>query len=374
MPVLGICYGMQLMTDVLGGEVRRSGHREFGHALVTVERQRRGADAVPRDPRRAARLGEPRRRRGGGAAGLRRRGDERHRADRRDGSAGPLALRAAVSSRGRAHRPRPRDPAELRVRRLRLHRRLDDRLVHRGSDRAHPAQVGAGKVVCGLSGGVDSTVAAMLIHRAIGDRLTCIFVDNGLLRSRRGEPDQEALHREAAAAARLRGRQRPLPRAARRRHRSRAEAEDHRRHVHRRVRAAREGAGRVRLPRTGHALSGRDRVGRRPRAGRRHQEPSQRRRAARAHALQAGRAAARSVQGRSAARRARPRARQGVRRAAAVPGSRPRRARRRRADEGAARPAAAGRQDRRGGDPRRPAGTSGSGRASPCCCRCRASA
>jgi GMP synthase (glutamine-hydrolysing) len=43
-------------------------------------------------------------------------------------------------------------------------------------------QVGRGKVVCGLSGGVDSTVAAMLIHRAIGDRLTCIFVDNGLLR------------------------------------------------------------------------------------------------------------------------------------------------------------------------------------------------
>jgi GMP synthase (glutamine-hydrolysing) len=43
-------------------------------------------------------------------------------------------------------------------------------------------QVGTGKVVCGLSGGVDSTVAAMLMHRAVGDRLTCIFVDNGLLR------------------------------------------------------------------------------------------------------------------------------------------------------------------------------------------------
>ena len=44
------------------------------------------------------------------------------------------------------------------------------------------AQVGDGRVVCGLSGGVDSTVAASIIHRAIGDRLQCIFVDNGLLR------------------------------------------------------------------------------------------------------------------------------------------------------------------------------------------------
>ena len=44
-------------------------------------------------------------------------------------------------------------------------------------------QVGAaGRVVCGLSGGVDSTVAALLVHRAVGDRLKCIFVDNGLLR------------------------------------------------------------------------------------------------------------------------------------------------------------------------------------------------
>src|SRR5205814_4731001 len=49
---------------------------------------------------------------------------------------------------------------------------------------------GEGRVICGLSGGVDSSVAAALIHRAIGDRLTCIFVDNGLLR--RGEREQVA--------------------------------------------------------------------------------------------------------------------------------------------------------------------------------------
>ncbi len=47
-------------------------------------------------------------------------------------------------------------------------------------------QVGDGLVICGLSGGVDSAVAALLIHEAIGDQLTCIFVDHGLLRQKRG--------------------------------------------------------------------------------------------------------------------------------------------------------------------------------------------
>ncbi len=49
-------------------------------------------------------------------------------------------------------------------------------------------QVGDGKVICGQSGGVDSSVAAVLIHEAIGDQLTCVFVDHGLLRA--GEADE----------------------------------------------------------------------------------------------------------------------------------------------------------------------------------------
>ena len=49
------------------------------------------------------------------------------------------------------------------------------------------AQVGEGRVICGLSGGVDSSVAAVLIHEAIGDQLTCVFVDTGLLRLNEAE-------------------------------------------------------------------------------------------------------------------------------------------------------------------------------------------
>jgi GMP synthase (glutamine-hydrolysing) len=57
-------------------------------------------------------------------------------------------------------------------------------------------QIGAGRVICGLSGGVDSSVAASLVHRAVGDRLTCIFVDNGLLRARESV-QVEAVFRDA---------------------------------------------------------------------------------------------------------------------------------------------------------------------------------
>ena len=182
-PVLGICYGMQLMTDVLGGEVRRSGHREFGHALVHV-----ASNGGP-GPRLFAQL----------PAELRvwaSHGD--------DVAAVPPGF--SVSATSTTTPIAAMEAPDRSLYALLFH----PEVVHtdHGSDILRNfasnvcgctgdwtiasfieeaterirRQVGAGKVVCGLSGGVDSTVAALLIHRAIGDRLTCIFVDNGLLR------------------------------------------------------------------------------------------------------------------------------------------------------------------------------------------------
>ena len=227
-------------------------------------------------------------------------------------------------------------------------------------------------MVCGLSGGVDSTVAAVLIHRAIGDRLTCIFVDNGVMRQDEAAADSTRFERLKLPLCSPTPR--PVPRAAGRHHRSGAEAQDHRRDVHRRVRGRGGEARVVRLPGTGHAVSGRDRkrLGDRPVA--RDQEPSQRRRPAGTDAVQAGRAAAHAVQGRS------PRGRQGagpgrrVRVAAAVPGPRARGADPRRGERVAAQsgPPRRSHRLRRSEDAR--AGTARCGSRSRCCCRCRASA
>ena len=153
------------------------------------------------------------------------------------------------------------------------------------------------------------------------------------------------------------------------------QAQDHRRHLHRRVRGGGEEDRRRRFPGPGHALSRRDRerlVHRRPE--RHHQVAPQCRRPARAHAHEAGRAAARAVQGRGA--RARPRARpaRGIGRPPSVPGPgprhpHPRRRSRARSSTSCARPTRS--ISRRSATP---ASTTRSGRPSPCCCRCAPSA
>jgi GMP synthase (glutamine-hydrolysing) len=182
-PVLGICYGMQLLTDMLGGNVRRSGQREFGHAHVQVLEERpapRLFEGLPAAFRVWASHGD-------------------------DVSAVPPGFRLAATS---ATAPiAAMEAPERALYGLLFHPEVVHTehgaeilrrfafdvcgcsgdwtiasFIEEATARVR-AQVGeAGKVVCGLSGGVDSTVAALLIHRAIGDRLTCIFVDNGLLR------------------------------------------------------------------------------------------------------------------------------------------------------------------------------------------------
>ena len=100
-----------------------------------------------------------------------------------------------VPPRGRPHAPRPRRPAQLRHRHRRRPAHLDaanfvDATVAgiRARVDAHAAATGSdGLVICALSGGVDSAVAAALVHRAVGDRLTCIYVDHGLMRKKESE-------------------------------------------------------------------------------------------------------------------------------------------------------------------------------------------
>ena len=134
-PVLGICYGMQLMTDALGGEVAPAPHREFGLATITIEPDAPLFASVPTELRVWASHGDFVKTAPPGFAVTATSANAPVAA-----MAAPdrAALRAAVPSGGRAHRSRPRHPPQLRVRHLRLHRRLDDGVVRRGGDRADP--------------------------------------------------------------------------------------------------------------------------------------------------------------------------------------------------------------------------------------------
>jgi len=179
MPVLGICYGMQLMAHSLGGKVAPAPQREFGHAVVTVTQPTTLFADIPAELRVWASHG--------------------------DFVAAPPAGFSVVATSANAPIAAMANPQRA------LHAILfHPEVVHteRGleilrnfaygvcgctgdwtmasfveeSTAKVRAQVGDGRVVCALSGGVDSTVAALIAHRAIGDRLTCIFVDNGVLR------------------------------------------------------------------------------------------------------------------------------------------------------------------------------------------------
>ena len=215
------------------------------------------------------------------------------------------------------------------------------------------AQVGSERVLCALSGGVDSAVAALLVHKAVGDQLVCVFVDHGFLRKDEAVQVVETFEGHFHVPLVHVSRGGAVPRAARRRLRPRAEAQGDRRGVHPRLRGGVDAARRDPAPRPGHALLGRDRVGRR-RLGRcDDQVAPQRRRPARGHGDGAGRAAAPALQGRGAARGRGARAAGADGLAPAVPGAGPRDPDHRRGDARAARDPARGRRDPAGGGPAR---------------------
>jgi GMP synthase (glutamine-hydrolysing) len=183
-PVLGICYGMQLVALSLGGRVEGAEVGEFGRSKLTVREPGRLLAGLPEE--QSCWMS--------------------HRDTVFEAPRGFTALASSTASPVAAF-----ESTERRIYGIQFH----PEVVHTpygqdilktflrdvcGCDMAWSAasiveeqiariraQVGTGKVICGLSGGVDSSVAALLVHRAVGDQLTCVFVDHGLMRKNEGE-------------------------------------------------------------------------------------------------------------------------------------------------------------------------------------------
>jgi GMP synthase (glutamine-hydrolysing) len=192
-PVLGICYGMQTMAQQLGGRVAPSTEREFGYAEVTVTGACRLLDHI--EDRRTA----------GGRSVLDVWMSHGDRVDALPEGFVPTAATenipyAAMSDeRRRFYGVQFHPEVTHTTQGVRLLERFVreicgcdalwsvGNIIEDAIERVR-GQVGAGKVLLGLSGGVDSSVVAALLHRAIGEQLVCVFVDHGLLRL--GEGDQ----------------------------------------------------------------------------------------------------------------------------------------------------------------------------------------
>ena len=179
-PVLGICYGMQAMTAALGGSVGHAPEREFGHAAVTVRESGGIFAGVPDEIRVWASHGDVVGEVPPGFSIV------------ATSANAPVAAMADSTRRLYALLFHPEVAHTEHGARILANFASGvcgcagdwtmASFVEEATARIR-RQVGtSGRVVCGLSGGVDSTVAALLVHRAVGDRLTCIFVDNGLLR------------------------------------------------------------------------------------------------------------------------------------------------------------------------------------------------
>ena len=189
-PVLGICYGMQLLAHTFGGTVERGESAEYGRAVVDVDGgrlfSRCGGDkkldvwmshwdevkALPAGFRVTARSES------GAMAGF----------ESEDGMVTALQFHPEV-----AHTPKGQEILSAFIFDIcgcKAEWTLGTEWIDREIEKIR-AKVGDGTVICGLSGGVDSTVSAVITQRAVGDKLHCIFVDHGMLRKDEGKQVME---------------------------------------------------------------------------------------------------------------------------------------------------------------------------------------
>lgn len=185
LPTLGICYGMQLMTHMLGGEVKRTGRSEYGKTQLVVKESLALFDELP--ARQAVWMS--------------------HRDSVTKAPPGFMPTAQTESSPVAAfeseekklygvqfhpevvHTPRGKDILKNFLFKVAGCRPTWTKVsIIEEAVRRVKKELGKGSAICALSGGVDSSVAALLVHRAIGDKLTCVFVDHGLLR--KGEAEQ----------------------------------------------------------------------------------------------------------------------------------------------------------------------------------------
>jgi GMP synthase (glutamine-hydrolysing) len=178
-PILGICYGMQLGAQILGGQVKPAKAREYGRAKLTVAASDPLVHGLPKE-----------------TTVWMSHGDQVHDLPEQFIA---LATTPTCPYAAAKHRTRPFYGVQFHPevthtpRGDQIFQNFLYEICHCKGDwtmgnfvehsvRLIREQVGLGKVICGLSGGVDSSVVAALLHKAIGDQLVCIFVDNGLLR------------------------------------------------------------------------------------------------------------------------------------------------------------------------------------------------
>jgi GMP synthase (glutamine-hydrolysing) len=183
-PVLGICYGMQAIVLTEGGQVQGAEIGEFGRSRLTVAEPGRLLAGTPAE--QACWMS--------------------HRDTVYAAPPGFTALASSSESPVAALEDTERDIYGIQFHPEVVHTPHGQRILTTfledicGCERtwsaasiieeqiaAIRAQVGNGRVICGLSGGVDSSVAALLVHRAVGEQLTCVFVDHGLMRHQEGE-------------------------------------------------------------------------------------------------------------------------------------------------------------------------------------------